>query len=441
MPSLEKLIREKKAKVCVVGLGYVGLPLSVEFAKKGFKVTGLDRYKEKVDSVNKGKSYILDVSDEKLRKVVKKGNLKAQVSFSAVEDSDIIFLCVPTPIDEYKVPNLQYVESVSKDVSPFIKKDCEKLIILESTTYPGTTEEVILPILEGCTISPQEKFRAGKDFYLAYSAERVDPGNKIYHTGNVPKVVGGVTKRCTKLAALIYSFIISKVVPVSSCRVAEMTKLLENIFRIVNISMINELAVLCKKMDIDIWEVIKAAETKPYGFMPFYPGPGIGGHCIPVDPFYLSWKAKEFDFTPRFIELAGEINDSMPYYIVKLVDDALNSKRASLKASKILVIGVTYKKDVMDIRESPVLKIMKILLKEEDIRLSYHDPFISELTVEEKIFRSSSLTKNSIKKADCVLIATDHSNVDYNLIKKNAKLIVDTRNVIKDRNIKNVFRL
>ncbi len=430
--NLKELIEQRKAQVVIVGLGYVGLPLAVSAAKSGFNVTGIDMQKSKVDMINKGENYIRDVDNSDLKDVVKAGKLKAIDNFEIIENSDVVVICVPTPLDKNKEPDISYVKNVSIEIGKHIKKDT--LVILESTTYPGTTEEIVKVEIE------KSGLKAGKDFYLVFSPERVDPGNLKYKTHNIPKVIGGINKESSELASLFYGTFIEKTYIVSSPRVAEMTKLLENIFRIVNISMINELALLAGKMDIDIWEIIEAASTKPYGFMPFYPGPGLGGHCIPIDPFYLSWKAKEYDFYTRFISLAGEINDMMPHYVVTKVISALNSVKKSVNGSKILVLGVAYKKDIEDLRESPALKIIKDLLKKGAV-LSYNDNFVPELNIDGKILHSETFSAEVLKKADCVLITTDHSYYDENIIVENSKLIVDTRNVIKKRNVVQVFRL
>ncbi|OGC22892.1 UDP-N-acetyl-D-glucosamine dehydrogenase [candidate division WOR-1 bacterium RIFOXYB2_FULL_42_35] len=421
--KLKEKIISRKANIGVVGLGYVGLPLAVEFARAGFQVTGFEQNPKRKAMINRGENYITDVLDSDIKEFVSAKKLKAVTDFSLLKRLDAICICVPTPLDKNKQPDISYVKSVTQRLARFIRK--EQLIVLESTTYPGTTEEIILPQLNASGLE------VGKDFFLAFSPERIDPGNKMFKTKDVPKVVGGVTSKCTEMAQLLYSQILTKIFTVSSPRVAEMEKLLENIFRSVNIALVNELAILCKKMNIDIWEVIEAAKTKPYGFMPFYPGPGLGGHCIPLDPFYLAWKAKEFNLTTRFIELAGEINDRMPEYVVQLVQGALNQKGKSLKGAKILVLGVAYKKDLDDWRESPSLKVMEILDK-MSADVSYNDPHVSRVKAGNKFYPSSVLSGKSIKQYDCCVIATAHSVYDYNLIAKNAKLIIDTRNALKD---------
>ncbi|MBU0672176.1 MAG: nucleotide sugar dehydrogenase, partial [Candidatus Margulisbacteria bacterium] len=398
--DFEKKVFDRKAKIGIVGLGYVGLPLAVEFAKLDFYVIGIEQNPKRKEMINRGTNYISDVSAEELRSVVEQGRLKAADDYSLLKEVDAICICVPTPLDKNKQPDISYVKSVTQNISKILRKG--QLVVLESTTYPGTTEEIVLSKLESSGLE------IGKDFFLAFSPERVDPGNKNFKTKDIPKVIGGVTPRCGELAKLLYSQIISKIYLVSSPRVAEMEKLLENVFRSVNIALVNEMAILCRKMDIDVWEVIEAAKTKPYGFMPFYPGPGIGGHCIPLDPFYLSWRAKEFDLTTRFIELAGEINDRMPEYVVQLVQDGLNQNCKSLKGSNILVLGAAYKKDIDDWRESPSLKIIEILEKKGAI-VNYNDPFIAEVKIAGKMHSSLALDNTILKESDCVVIATNHT--------------------------------
>jgi len=427
MELLEKKLKERKARIAVIGLGYVGLPLAVEQGKAGFTVIGIERKKERVDMVNQGKNYIPDVVDSELEKVVKEGKLRATEHFKVVSEVDVICICVPTPLTKNREPNVQYIENVTFKLIPHFQR--EQLIVLESTTYPGTTEEIILPKLE------KSGFRVGQDFYLAYSPERISPGNEKYRIGNTPKVVGGVTEKCSYLAKTLYEQVIDhQIYVVSSPRVAEMEKLLENIFRNVNIALVNEMALLCQRMGISIWEVIEAAKTKPYGFMPFYPGPGLGGHCIPIDPFYLAWKAKEYDFNTRFIELAGEINDRMPFYVVERLTEILNQHRMCLNGARILILGVTYKKDIADLRESPALKIIKLLEKRK-AKVSYHDPHIATFSLEDRRYTSIKLNQNFLKEADIVLIATDHSFYDYEKIVEKSRLIFDTRNAT--RKVKN----
>jgi len=380
---LEK-IRTLYARIAVIGLGYVGLPLAVEKAKVGFDVTGLDRNAARVEMVNRGENYIPDILGSDLAQVVKEGKLHATQDFSVISNVDVITICVPTPLDKNKQPDTSYIEGVVDQSLPYLHKG--QLVVLESTTYPGTTEEIILPRIESLGL------KVGEDVFLAFSPERVDPGNDRYKTKNTPKVVGGVTPACTEVATALYEQVLDGAVfSASSPRVAEMTKLLENIFRIVNISLVNELALLCEKMKIDIWEVIEAAKTKPFGYMPFYPGPGLGGHCIPLDPFYLSWKAKEYDFTTRFIELAGEINDAMPYHVVERAMELLNTNGKALNGSKVMLLGMAYKRDIDDLRESPALKVAR-LLADRGAMLSYHDPYIPEINSAGLELRDVALT-------------------------------------------------
>ena len=418
--------------VAVIGLGYVGLPLAVEFAKKGISVVGIDVSNERVKSINNGVSYVEDVSSVLLKELVSDKRIQAFSNFAPIERADAVVVCVPTPLTDNKIPDISYIVSAIKSASPYIKNG--KLIVLESTTYPGTTEEVVLPLLIEKGLTP------GKDFYLAFSPERIDPGNKKYHLGSIPKVVGGIDEASTRMASILYKMIVPYVFEVSSPRAAEMTKLLENTFRLVNIALVDELAMLTEKMDIDIWEVIEAAKTKPYGFMPFYPGPGVGGHCIPIDPFYLLWKAKEYDVDISFIELAGKVINSMPEYAVNKVSFALNSIGKPIKGSKILIIGVAYKKDISDTRKSPAKKIFEKLV-EWEADISYYDPYVSHFTAGGKDFHSiPELTEGDIKNSDCVVILTAHSNIDYEMVSKSASVIVDFRNAIKGKAM-NLFKL
>ncbi len=427
----EKLLN-KKARIGIIGLGYVGLPLAVEFAKANFSVTGVDTDKERILRINKGLSYILDVSSEEVKALVSKKILKAQSDTEILKEMDVIIICVPTPLRKTREPDISYIISATDEIAKNLTKG--KLIVLESTTYPGTTEEVILPKLDS------QDFKAGRDFFLAFSPERVDPGNKIYKTKDIPKVVGGVTKNCTELARLLYSQIINEVIAVSSTRVAEMVKLLENTYRIVNIGLVNEIALMCNKLGIDVWEVINAAKTKPFGFMPFYPGPGIGGHCIGIDPIYLSWKARMHGFEARFIELASQINSYMPNFVVERIASGLNENSKSLKGSQILILGVTYKKDVSDTRESPALEIITLLQK-KGAEVSYHDPFVPRLQVNGMSLESVKLTKKDLSLKDCTVIITDHSELDYKFVLDNSKLIVDTRNVLKEFKDKKIVKI
>jgi len=428
MKNLENLIKSKKAKVAIIGLGYVGLPHAVEISKAGFDVFGIDIQKNRVDLVNKGKSYIQDVKEKDLKLVVEKNKLKAFNNFLKLKEADVIIICVPTPLDKNKIPDISYIKNSATEIKKHFQK--RSLIILESTTYPGTTEEVLLPFFE------EKGKRVGVDFFLAFAPERIDPGNKI-PLSEIPKVVGGVTKKCTKLATLFYKQFLKKVFPVSSPRTAEMTKILENTYRLINISAINEISLLCGKMNIDIWEVIEAAKTKPYGFQSFYPSPKVGGHCISLDPFYLSWKAKEYNFWTRFIELAGEINEQMPHYVIVRINSVLNQKSKPINGSKILVWGVTYKKDVADTRESAAYDIIKELFRKK-AKVDYFDPFIKKFEVDGRILKSIKYSSSVLKKYDLVLILVDHSGFDYDEVAKNSKLVVDTRNAIKSRKYKNV---
>ncbi|MGI5970619.1 MAG: nucleotide sugar dehydrogenase [Oscillospiraceae bacterium] len=422
--SLKNNIQTRTAKVCVIGMGYVGLPLAVEKAKVGFDVLGIDKNTNKVRMINLGQNYIQDVNDEELRALVKNGKLKSASDFSLIPQQDIIIICVPTPLNEHRDPDISFIESATEELAGRLRKG--QLIILESTTYPGTTLEVILPLLESSGL------KAGSDFFLAYSPERVDPGNKRYTTKNTTKVVGGATPDCLTIAQYFYEQTIVKVVPVSSPTVAEMTKLFENTYRAVNIALVNELMMLCHKMNISVWEVVDAAATKPFGIQSFYPGPGVGGHCIPIDPFYLSWKARQFDCTTRFIELAGEINIQVSYYVADAVVKVLNRLGKPLKGSRILLLGVAYKKDINDYRKSPAIKIIK-QLEEEGAELRYHDPYIKSMQDSEASIKAQwvELTEEEIQKSDCVLIITDHSNIDYDMVVDKAAVVVDTRNAAK----------
>ena len=409
-------IKEKNAKIGIVGMGYVGVPLGIEFAERGLEVVGFDTDAEKIGNINSGKQIMKHISSKKMAKFIKNGS-KATSDFEELKHTDCILMCVPTPLDIYEQPDMSYVESATKTISKNLRKG--QLVILESTTYPGTTKEIIKPILE------ESGLTAGKDFFLAYSPEREDPGNKDFSVSKIPKVIGGLTDKCLSVADALYSQIISETVKVSSPETAEATKLMENIFRAVNIAMVNELKLIFERMDINIWEVIEAANSKPFGFMPFYPGPGMGGHCIPIDPFYLSWKAKEFNTEAKFIELAGEINRKMTENISHRVGKALNDHSKSIRKSNILILGLAYKKDIDDMRESPALKIIE-LLRFKGANISYHDPYIDNA----KELKFVELNKESLREADAVVITTDHSNVDYEKVGKFARLIIDTRNVM-----------
>jgi UDP-N-acetyl-D-glucosamine dehydrogenase len=431
--TLNQKIREKRARIAVIGLGYVGLPLAVEKAKVGYTVVGIERNADRVAMVNRGENYIGDVVPDDLAAVVRAGRLRATQDFSVVADVDVVTICVPTPLDKNKQPDTSYIEFVVEQSLPYIHPG--QLIVLESTTYPGTTEEIIQSRLE------ERGFVVGRDVFVAFSPERVDPGNVQFKTKNTPKVVGGVTPACTEVAAALYEEVLEGgVFQVSSPRVAEMTKILENTFRIVNISLVNELALLCERMDIDIWEVIEAAKTKPFGYMPFYPGPGLGGHCIPLDPFYLSWKAKAYDFSTRFIELAGQVNDEMPHHVVERSMLLLNESGKSVRGAKILVLGVAYKRDIDDTRESPALKIMSLLVQLGAV-VQYHDPYIASVVIEGQEYVSQPLSGSNLRAADLVLIATDHTKVDYESVTQNAVLVFDTRNATSGTSAPNVRRL
>jgi UDP-N-acetyl-D-glucosamine dehydrogenase len=427
----------KDIRIGIIGCGYVGLPLALRFAETGQRVTGFDTDPGKVEKLNAGQSYIQHIPAAKIAEHVKGGRFGATTDFGKLREMDAVLICVPTPLDERREPDLSYVEQTALSIAPNLQRG--QLIVLESTTYPGTTEELVLPILERGGLRCPITRAAGSenvatDYYLAFSPEREDPGNKQFGLAQIPKVVGGTNPPSARAAANLYAQIVSRVVPVSSTRAAEMVKLLENIFRCVNIALVNELKLLGLRMDIDIWEVIDSAATKPFGFMPFYPGPGLGGHCIPVDPYYLSWKAREFDFATRFIELAGEINTSMPYHVVSSVADALNERQKSLKGSKILLLGVAYKKDVDDLRESPSLKLLE-LLTARGAKLDYNDPYFPALHkmrhYDFSQMRSVELTPAALASYDCVLIATDHTSYDYNAIVEAAKLVVDSRNATR----------
>jgi len=417
---LEEKIRTRQAKVGIVGLGYVGLPLAVEFAKAGFAVTGIDLSDAKIARINARDSYVGDVPSAVVAPLVETGKLKATTDFSVVRDLDTINICVPTPLRKTKDPDMSYIVSACGEIAKHLHAGM--LVILESTTYPGTTDELVLPMLE------QGGLKAGQDFFLCFSPERVDPGNSKYNTSNIPKVVGGTTAACSEIGRLFYAQALEKVVAVSSTRVAEMVKLLENTFRMINIGMVNEIAVMCDRMGINVWEVIEAAATKPFGFMPFYPGPGLGGHCIPIDPFYLSWKSKQAGMEARFIELAGHVNGQMPHFVVDKIQNALNDHGKPVKSSHIHILGVAYKKDIDDLRESPALDIM-LLLKRHGARLTFSDPHVASLELEGDRLRAGDVSL--CEKADCTVVVTDHSVFDYRKIAEQARLIVDTRNALK----------
>ncbi len=424
-------IRTKKARVGVLGLGYVGLPLAVEFAKAGFDVVGIDVQQEKVDQFNAGRSYIKDVPDSTFEPLIKSGKLRATTDFSVIRTLDTIDICVPTPLRKTKDPDMSFVVAATESIAQYLHPGL--LVMLESTTYPGTTDELLLPKLAASGLE------VGKDFFLCFSPERVDPGNAKFQTANIPKVVGGITAACTETGALFYQQALETVVPVSSTRVAEMVKLLENTFRMINIGLVNELAVMSSRMNIDVWEVIDAAATKPFGFMPFYPGPGLGGHCIPIDPFYLSWKSKEAGIEARFIELAGHINGRMPEFVVEKIQNALNDKSKAVRGSKIHILGIAYKRDIDDVRESPALDIM-MLLERLGGKVSYSDPFVNSVNLNGTILDSREMLP-AVAAADCVVIVTDHTGLDYTSVIEESKVIVDTRNALKGFRSTKIVRL
>jgi UDP-N-acetyl-D-glucosamine dehydrogenase len=427
--DLLQRIKSGEARVGIIGLGYVGLPLAVEFAKAGLHVIGYDVDQSKVDMLMSGKSYIPDVPHEELAEVVRAGTFHSTTDERELANVDVIDICVPTPLRKTRDPDLSYVIKAIDATAKVLRKG--QLVILESTTYPGTTEEVAQPALEAGGL------KVGHDFYLAFSPERVDPGNQTYTTKNIPKVVGGIDETSTELAAALYGKIVGRVVKVGNTRVAEMVKLLENTFRAVNIGLVNEIALMCHRLDIDVWEVIDAAGTKPFGFMPFYPGPGLGGHCIPIDPFYLSWKARQNGFECRFIELAGNVNGAMPEFVITRVTDALNSVKKSINGSNIHILGVAYKKDVGDVRESPALDILE-LLHRRGATLSYSDPFVPSLKIADMCLNSTDPGNGSV---DCAVICTNHSSFDYDALVKKFPLIVDTRNALRGRISSGIFRL
>ena len=426
---LEDRIKQHTARFGVVGLGYVGLPLAVEFASAGFAVTGVDLKPEKVAAINAGESYVGDVPTATLRPLVESGKLRATTDFAAIADCDTVNICVPTPLRKTRDPDMSYIVHACQEIARYLHPGM--LIILESTTYPGTTDELVLPMLEGGGL------KVGQDFFLCFSPERVDPGNPQYQTRNIPKVVGGVTPECTRLGALLYQQALERVVPVRSTQVAEMVKLLENTFRMINIGLVNEMALMCDRMGINVWEVIEAAATKPFGFMPFYPGPGLGGHCIPVDPFYLSWKTKQAGIEARFIELAGYINGQMPHFVVDKVMRALNEHGRPVKGSRVHVLGVAYKRNIDDVRESPALDILH-LLGQLGAAVSYEDPYVAEIEVAGRTYRSLPEAR---KEAHCVVIVTDHTAFDYRRIVDEAPLVVDTRNACKGIDSEKIVRL
>ena len=415
--ELSSKIKTRKAKIGIIGMGYVGIPLGLEFEKAGFTVIGFDKDKKRVNDINTGKQVMKHISSNLMAEFINSKRATATTDFTKIKEADCLIICVPTPLDEHEQPDMSYVESATNEISKNMSKG--QLIVLESTTYPGTTREIVMPLLE------KSNLKAGKDFFLAYSPEREDPGNKQFSVSKIPKVIGGYNENCLQITCELYDTIVSETIRVSSMETAESTKLMENIFRAVNIAMVNELKLVFDRMGVNIWEVIDAAKTKPFGFMPFYPGPGMGGHCIPIDPFYLSWKAKEFNTEAKFIELAGEINRKMTENIAHRVGKALNDDKKSIRESKILVIGLAYKKDIDDIRESPAIKIMDLLIY-KGAKIDYHDPFVNEF----RDLQSVNLTAQNIQKYDSVIITTDHSKIDYEMIGNYASLVVDTRNIM-----------
>jgi UDP-N-acetyl-D-glucosamine dehydrogenase len=428
--ALKGKIQNKTARVGIVGLGYVGLPLAVEFANAGFTVTGIDVQESKVDGLNRGESHVQDVPSAEIAKYVSGKRFRATTDFSVVRDLDTINICVPTPLRKTKDPDMSFIVSAVEEVAKHFHPGL--LIILESTTYPGTTDELLLPTFE------KLGYKVGQDFFLCFSPERVDPGNPTYQTHNTPKVVGGVTPACTQMGELFFAQALENVVPVASTRVAEMVKLLENTFRMINIGLVNEMALMCDGMGINVWEVIDAAATKPFGFMPFYPGPGLGGHCIPIDPFYLSWKTKQSGIEARFIELAGYINGNMPHFVADKVQNALNNHSKAVKGSHVHVVGVAYKRNIDDMRESPALDVI-LLLEKRGAKITYSDPYVPTLRLDGKTLKSEPMT--TAGKADCVVIITDHTDFDYKTLLESAQLIVDTRNAMKKFDSEKIVRL
>lgn len=427
--NLKSKIEDRSARIVILGLGYVGLPLATIFAEAGFNVIGVEPDKAKVNLLEKGESYVQDVPSEKLNKLMHSGNLKATTDFSVLADADAVSICVPTPLRKTGDQDLSYILVATDKLAKYVHR--ELVVVLESTTYPGTTREILLPKL-----TENSGLEVGKDFFLAFSPERVDPGREDWTTYNTPKVIGGITEACSEMASLWYQQALKTVVPVSSAESAEMAKLLENTFRMINIGLVNEMAIMCDRLGLDVWEIIDAAATKPFGFMKFTPGPGLGGHCIPIDPLYLSWKLRALNYTARFIDLASEINTGMPRYVVSKIQDALNEKALPLKGSKILVIGAAYKPDVDDIRESPSLDIIG-LLRQKGASVSYHDPYIPTITHEDWILESVPDLIESVEASDCAVIVTNHSEYNYEMILNNAPLIVDTRNALGDLGRKN----
>ena len=431
MSNLEAKFMSKEARVGVVGLGYVGLPLALEFAKAGFEVHGIDVMRAKVEQIKAGKSYIADISEEDLRATLDSGKFHVHSEYDVVSQLDSISICVPTPLRKTKDPDISYIMSAAEAIGQFMHTDM--LIVLESTTYPGTTEEVLAKAFK------RQDLEIGKDLYVAFSPERVDPGNTRYTTHNTPKIVGGLTPACTAMAQALYEQAIERVVPVSSAAAAEMVKLLENTFRAVNIGLVNEIAIMCHKLGVSVWEVIEAAATKPFGFMPFFPGPGLGGHCIPIDPLYLSWKLKMLNYNARFIELASEINAQMPEYCAGRIRQVLNRNRKCVNGSRILFVGVAYKKDTSDVREAPALDIMR-LLEIEGGQIEYYDPFVDTLHLDGRALQSVEISAERVVEYDLIVLTTDHSCVDYSLIQRHGQLIFDSRNALKEE-AENILKL
>ena len=444
--QLLKKIENKTAVIGIIGLGYVGLPLALEYAVKGFKTIGFDIDERKIPILNSGKSYIKHIKADKIKKTVDNKKFFATADFTRLPEADAIIICVPTPLNEHREPDMTYIENSGKIISQYLRAG--QFVSLESSTYPGTTEEILLPMFENAPItqsafgnkqsSKVKKFVVGKDFFLAFSPEREDPNNPKYSTATIPKVVGGVTANCLKVALAIYNQVIVKTIPVSSPRAAEATKLLENIYRSINIALVNELKMVFERMNIDVWEVVDAAATKPFGFQAFYPGPGLGGHCIPIDPFYLTWKAREFEISTKFIELAGEINTFMPFYVVEKASEVLNKFKKSLNGSKVLILGASYKKDIDDMRESPSLKLIEIL-REKGAKVDYNDPYVPTLPKTRKYqyhMESVELSKKNLAKYDLVLLSTDHTDYNYKFITASSKVILDTRNAFERAGVK-----
>ncbi|MCK9614330.1 MAG: nucleotide sugar dehydrogenase [Candidatus Omnitrophica bacterium] len=427
---LKNKIQNKKANIGIIGLGYVGLPLAIAFSKKGYLVYGVDTNSKHIERLNKGERYIVDIDPQEALSLIRKKRFVPTIDASVLGICDCIIICVPTPLRRVKMPDVSYVLAAAKTIKKYLQN---QLIILESTSYPATTREVVLPVLRGTGQ------RLEKDFFLCFSSERVNPADKKFPLTKIPKVVGGFSEKSTELACILYSRIINKVFPVSSPEVAETAKLLENTFRLVNIALANEFALVCNKLGISVWEVIEAAKTKPFGFMPFYPGPGLGGHCIPIDPLYLSWKAKKLGFKTKMIDLASYINHFMPKYVIERLEKLLGSRDVRLKGAKILILGVAYKKDVKDLRESPAIEIIETL-QSKGANVSFHDPFLPYLKIDGIDLKRIEFSKKNLKTFDCVIVVTDHSNIDYNFIKNNARLIFDTRNVYK-RGGENIIRL